>query len=163
MQDNELSVLLRKGETLLGLQCVLNHFSGQVQDSKLTEDAIEATCKFEDGRWQFLYLASRVSGGGTIHELKLDPLYYSGVDSGTKPFEIRRYDRWYKVGDFLVLRETKFSGLQMRENRLPLIYTGRMLVRVVTYVCRDGTPGIAKNFCVLGLMKPAYAPCEKPV
>lgn len=41
----------------------------------------------------------------TIHELKIWPIYFGEVLSGKKKFEIRRNDRNFKVGDFLILKE----------------------------------------------------------
>lgn len=40
-----------------------------------------------------------------IHELKISPEYYMDVVSGVKPFEIRKNDRDFKVGDCVKLNE----------------------------------------------------------
>ena len=40
-----------------------------------------------------------------IHELKTLPEYFKEVVSGNKPFEVRKNDRPFKVGDYLMLRE----------------------------------------------------------
>ena len=40
-----------------------------------------------------------------LHELKISPEYYDAVVNGIKPFEIRKNDRNYSVGDALRLRE----------------------------------------------------------
>jgi len=84
-----------------------------------------------------------------VHELKILPEFFAAVASGAKTFEVRRDDRGYAVGDTLVLREwiewhwTPYGGY----------YTGRYVVRRVTYVLRheDFPEGIAEGFCVLGL------------
>ena len=39
-----------------------------------------------------------------LHELKISPEYYDAVVNGIKPFEIRKNDRNYSVGDALRLR-----------------------------------------------------------
>ena len=36
------------------------------------------------------------------HELKINPQYYEDVKIGLKPFEIRKNDREFKLGDILV-------------------------------------------------------------
>ena len=40
-----------------------------------------------------------------VHELKILPEYFEAVDSLHKQFELRKNDRDYKVGDFLLLKE----------------------------------------------------------
>ncbi len=41
----------------------------------------------------------------TEHELKLRSEFYLRVATGQKPFEIRKNDRDYQVGDRLIMRE----------------------------------------------------------
>jgi len=41
----------------------------------------------------------------TTHELKVWPEFYGPLHTGDKLFELRYDDRYYKVGDGLVLRE----------------------------------------------------------
>ena len=43
----------------------------------------------------------------TLHELKLESTYYDAVVMGYKTFEIRRYNKDYKVGDVLKLRGSR--------------------------------------------------------
>ena len=79
----------------------------------------------------------------TTHELKTWPPYFGAVLSGRKPFEVRRDDRSFAVGDELVLRE-------FWPNRQE--YTGRECRRRVTYVLRGAEPfGMREGFVVLGL------------
>lgn len=68
-----------------------------------------------------------------IHELKTDPEAFEAQRDGRKTSEIRKDDRGFRVGDEVLLRETVFSGEQMRAGR-PLLYTGRELRRIVTHI-----------------------------
>lgn len=63
------------------------------------------------------------------HDLKCDPDVFQLTVDGLKPFEIRKADRLYQVGDLLVLKETIFSAKEMALENMPLGYTGR------TYEC----------------------------
>lgn len=77
------------------------------------------------------------------HNLKVWPEFFADLVSGAKPFEIRNDDRGYTVGDELVLEEYEPDG----EGR----YTGRAILRVVTYKFPGGRMGIPEGVCVLGL------------
>lgn len=59
------------------------------------------------------------------HELKTFPQYFYAVQQGLKPFEIRRNDRKFLVGDRLLLKE--WNPLSQR-------YTGEELLVEVTYI-----------------------------
>ncbi len=66
------------------------------------------------------------------HDIKALPEYFQAVKRGAKPFELRRDDRNYSVGDCLKLRE--WDGE----------YTGEIWRVRVTYTLRGGewlTPG----------------------
>jgi len=76
----------------------------------------------------------------TTHELKLWTVFFE--DTYRKPFELRRNDRGFKVGDRLHLREWD------REMRA---YTGRECMREVLYVLPEGSPGLADGYVGLGL------------
>lgn len=82
------------------------------------------------------------------HILKTDPDVFEATWLKTKAFEIRLNDRDFKVGDALVLRETKHSGEQMRQGR-PLEYTGRTVGLRVLYVLEGPCYGLAKGWCVM--------------
>lgn len=60
-----------------------------------------------------------------IHKLKILPEYFKAVSSGEKKFEIRRNDRGFNVGDFLILREYTNK------------YTGNWGVFKITYILAD--------------------------
>ena len=76
-----------------------------------------------------------------MHELKIDPKWFEDVAAYRKNFEIRRYDRDFKVGDTLLLKEWNRGK-----------YTGRECRREIEYIYEgDGTYGVSEEFCILGL------------
>lgn len=77
----------------------------------------------------------------TVHLLKILPEFFEPLRLGHKPFEVRRDDRGYVVGDLLNLREwTPEHG-----------FSGRGASAWVTYVLPGGQFGIEPGFVVLGL------------
>ena len=80
------------------------------------------------------------------HKLKIWPRWFEAVESGLKTFEIRRDDRGFQVGDFLLLEEYR-NGVGE--------YTGRSITRQISYIARAGFDaeafGLKEGFCVLGL------------
>lgn len=64
---------------------------------------------------------------GRVHELKIQQKYFTAVLWGKKPFEIRKNDRGFKVGDFLALNEIDDEGK----------YTNHSVIMKVTYVLDD--------------------------
>lgn len=64
------------------------------------------------------------------HRLKIWPEYYTAMMFGNKSFEIRKNDRNYKTGDYLMLRE----WCPKTED-----YTGRVLSRMITYILEGGS------------------------
>lgn len=69
------------------------------------------------------------------HILKTDPDVFKDLMVGAKTFEIRKDDRNYEVEDFLILRCTKYSGLEMKEGK-PLEYNDKTLVYQVSHLIR---------------------------
>ena len=67
-----------------------------------------------------------------IHKLKLNADYYDDSASGIKPFEIRKNDRDYRIGDILELREWVFSNLENKGT-----YTGNVHWKIITYIFED--------------------------
>lgn len=90
-----------------------------------------------------------------IHEVKCYPQYFERLKSGTKPFEVRKKDRPYQIGDLLAVNEFapfdyKFSSDDMFEEFSRVIsgtgrYSGAHLLFRITYVlddpqyCKDDT------------------------
>ena len=83
------------------------------------------------------------------HHLKTDSDLFEKSLEGIKKFEIRLNDRNYSVGDVLILKETKFSGSEMKEGK-PLEYTGRTKVVSVSYILEGY--GLKENWVVMGVM-----------
>ncbi|MNO55018.1 hypothetical protein D3C76_455010 [compost metagenome] len=74
------------------------------------------------------------------HELKILPQYFDAVYRNAKPFEVRKNDRNFAVGDELVLNEWEpESG-----------YTGSKLLRKVSYIL-DDSQYLQEGYVVLGL------------
>lgn len=73
------------------------------------------------------------------HELKILPQYFEAAWDGRKTFELRKNDRDYKVGDYLVLREYSDGN-----------YTGSFLRVVITYILKNCTEyGLDSEYCIL--------------
>jgi hypothetical protein len=83
------------------------------------------------------------------HELAIWPACFAAVSAGTKPFDVRRNDRDFQVGDALLLCELNPDTHE---------YTGQTLLRWVSHVLPGGTFGIEPDWCVLGLGNSAPLP-----
>lgn len=100
----------------------------------------------------------------STHELKIWPAFFASVQAGDKPFEIRKHDRDYQVGDQLQLREfvpcTQCNGtghLQGSPYKVTRCcdvphgrYTGLSLWRSVRAVHKDCI-GVRAGYVVLTL------------
>ncbi len=83
-----------------------------------------------------------------IHELKTDPLGFVDIDNGSKTAEIRNNDRGFKINDYLILRQTKHTGEQMKNGAgFPLMYTGNVLLCKVRNVYKG--PGLVEGFVMI--------------
>ena len=82
------------------------------------------------------------------HMLKTDPAVFQDVLDGSKTFEIRFNDRGYQVDDLIVLKETKFTGQQMKSGQ-PLVYTGREIQKRISYVLSGY--GLQEGWVILGI------------
>lgn len=76
----------------------------------------------------------------TVHALKILPEYFKVVGK-EKPFEVRKDDRGFQVGDTLWLQEWN------EENG----YTGQDRKFTVSYILRGEQWGLMDGYCVLGL------------
>jgi hypothetical protein len=79
-----------------------------------------------------------------VHELKTHPGPFAGIREHRKPFEIRKDDRGFRVGDRLRLQEwvpTEPSGY----------FTGRESHATVCWISRGPDWGLPIGLAVLGL------------
>ncbi|MBF0102048.1 MAG: DUF3850 domain-containing protein [Desulfobacterales bacterium] len=84
------------------------------------------------------------------HELKTWPMFFNETLKGTKRFEVRRYDRNFKVGDTLILKE--YDGKYDKEARaIKGEYTGRQTTVHVDYIMTGYNWGIRHDFCVMSI------------
>lgn len=80
-----------------------------------------------------------------VHDLKILPSFYEDVIQHRKTFEVRKNDRPYAVGDFLILREyTPDKGYSGRAVQAPVIY----VLNDLRYCKRD--------FVIMGIGTPHY-------
>ena len=82
------------------------------------------------------------------HVLKTDSVVFQDVLDGNKTFEIRFNDRDYQVGDLVILKETEFTGEQMKSGQ-PLVYTGREIQKRISYVLSGY--GLHEGWVILGI------------
>lgn len=89
-----------------------------------------------------------ISRSPIVHALKTWPDFFDAVQRGDKPFEVRKADRDFRVGDVLALqRWDPDSGDYTRdESGSPVQVSAR-----VTYVLPGGQFGIKPSYIVMGL------------
>ena len=76
------------------------------------------------------------------HDLKVLPEFFEAAAYMLKPFEVRKHDRPYSVGDLVVLHEWNGES-----------YTGRVTAaRKITYILASSSfSGVSPGYVVLGL------------
>ena len=77
----------------------------------------------------------------SVHELKCWPAYFAAVRAGGKPFEIRRNDRDFAVGDTVRLLE-----FDPEANA----YTGQTEERLITFLLSEEDFGVVHGFVAIG-------------
>lgn len=76
------------------------------------------------------------------HELKTWVEPFTAVLAGVKRYEVRRNDRNFKVGDYLVLREWDHKTEK---------YTGRAVRVQILYMTPGGECGLPDDLCVMSI------------
>lgn len=77
-----------------------------------------------------------------VHDLKVLPELFNSIEDGTKPFEVRKNDRNFRVGDYLCLREW-----------VDIAYTGRYVYVEVIFILQGGQFGIEPGYVVMGISR----------
>ena len=101
-----------------------------------------------------------------IHELKTWPAPFGRTAAGAKPYELRKADRDYQVGDTLHLREWDEDSEKTIDGRRSR-YTGAEAWLLVVHITMPGQWGIPLGMCVMGVellrtVAPGYvAPAER--
>ena len=85
-----------------------------------------------------------------VHELKIDTDVFHATLQQRKTYEIRLNDRGYRVGDYLFLRETEFTGEEMKDGA-KLIYTGNAIMRLVTHML-ESEYGLEQGWCIMSVV-----------
>ena len=86
----------------------------------------------------------------TVHLLKMTPDVYVAAGLGLKPWEFRKNDRDFQVGDILHL--ACWDGESFTDDP--------PIVRLVVYVLRGGRFGIPDGFCIMTTRRPRRSPFD---
>lgn len=77
------------------------------------------------------------------HALKTWPEFYGSIVDGSKPFELRKNDRNFQLGDRLLIQEYDPVTKQ---------YTGKECEKRIGYILRGAERfGLKKDYVILGL------------
>lgn len=76
------------------------------------------------------------------HELKTWPECYQAMANKIKTFEVRKNDRDFKVGDYLILEEWDPETKK---------YTGNRMDASIDYILGGGEFGIKKDYVVMSI------------
>lgn len=137
------------GETAFDARTVIARLSSAKQvpgDSSRDEPTPTAGDAQRKSEWRCSPIAEE-------HELKCWDPHFQNVLDGRKPFEVRRYDRCFRVGDILWLREWRPNTER---------YSGRECRVGVTHVLMGGQFGIEDGYCVMGITPPLSSADAEP-
>jgi len=98
----------------------------------------------------------------SVHHIKIDTQYVDAVLTGLKPFEVRRNDRGYQVGDHLIMTEVGDPGgdrhwvASRSAHDCPRCRVTRYIAARISYVYSGdprfgGHGGLQPGYVVLGL------------
>lgn len=99
------------------------------------------------------------------HELKTWPEFFIALAGDVKTFEFRKDDRQFALGDTLILREWHPGGSVDTGNGVMLDicmdphYTGRVLIRWVSYLMRGPEFGLPEGYVIMSLKPQPPWPC----
>ena len=85
----------------------------------------------------------------TYHCLKLSTRYYDAVDNGTKPFEVRRNDRGFRIGDTIEFMRVDEDGNTIQNGKGTNDYSVKKITFILTH--EDFPQGVSEGYVVLGL------------
>ena len=88
-----------------------------------------------------------------IHELKTDPAVYGAVRTGEKTFEIRKDDRNFKAGDYLLLRKTHNTGAEIAAGATVKYAEGEEMMVKVIYVLHGPCYGLIEGWCIMSIVR----------
>lgn len=83
-----------------------------------------------------------LQGKQRVHDLKVWQVYFEALKNGRKKFELRKMDRDFRVGDFLVLEEYD------NENNH---YTGRKIQAIIDFMIIGAQFGVEKDYCCMSI------------
>lgn len=83
------------------------------------------------------------------HTLKVWPVFWDVLESGTKNFEVRLNDRQFQAGDYIQFMRTHPERLN--EVDLTFHECHNAINRRITFVLAGGQFGIDDEYCVLAL------------
>ncbi len=88
------------------------------------------------------------------HELKVWPEFFEAIMSNDKPFEIRKDDRNFSVGDILLLRE--YIPENYYGDGKDAWYSNMKTTSEITYILQGGKFGVREGYVVMGLNRGEY-------
>jgi hypothetical protein len=83
-----------------------------------------------------------------VHKIKTWPVYFYEVASGNKTFELRKFDRNYKIGDTLILQCYNPDTISDTG------YTGEEASFIITHILDNAEQfGLMPGYCILSIQR----------